>query len=173
LTANSTSQLPHSFHTIYDALGRRVVRQDKKTGRTEFTYDGLDVLQDRVYKSDGTTSTTNYVNGLGVDDKLKITSDTTSKYFLTDHLGSTVDLADSNGNITESATYDSFGNKLSSNLTTRYQYTGREYDEYTGLMFYRARFYDPQIGRFINENPIGLEGGFNLYVYVVTNLYAL
>jgi RHS repeat-associated protein len=149
----------------YDALGRRVVRQDKKTGRTEFTLDGMDVLQDR--KSDGTV--TNYVNGLGIDNKLKQTSSTTSSYFLQDHLGSTVALTNSSGTISESASYDSFGRVLSSNLSTRYQYTGREYDDYTNLMFYRARFYDPQIGRFISEDPIGFAGGVNWYAYVKNN----
>jgi RHS repeat-associated protein len=153
----------------YDALGRRVVRQDKKTGRTEFTHDGMDVLQDRLQKGD-TTTTTNYVNGLGIDDKLKVTTGSTSRYFLTDHLGSTVGIADSNGNITESATYDSFGRTLSSSLTTRYQYTGREADEKTNLMYYRARFYDSQIGRFTSEDPIGFKGGdVNLYGYVWNN----
>jgi RHS repeat-associated protein len=145
----------------YDALGRRVARQDKKALRTEYTHDGLDVLQDR--NSDGTI--TNYVNGFGIDNKLKVTSGSTSRYFLTDHLGSTMGMADSSGNIAESAIYDSFGRTISSTLTTRYQYTGREYDEYTGLMFYRARFYDPQIGRFISEDPIEFEGGRNWYVY--------
>jgi RHS repeat-associated protein len=153
----------------YDALGRRVIRQDKKTGRTEFTHDGMDVLQDRKLYGDSTT-TTNYVNGLGIDDKLKITSGSTSKYFLTDHLGSTVGLADSNGTISESASYDSFGNKLTSNLSTRYQYTGRESDETTGLMYYRARQYDPQVGRFTSEDPIGFAGGdVNLYGYVAND----
>ena len=155
-----------SVNYQYDALGRRVVRQDKKTGRTEFTHDGMDVIQDRFEKNDGTLSTTNYINGLGIDDKLKITTGTTSKYFLTDHLGSTVGMADTNGNVTESATYDSFGRTISSNLTTRYGFTGRETDEATGLMYYRARFYDPQIGRFTSEDPIGFAGGINSYSYV-------
>jgi RHS repeat-associated protein len=85
---------------------------------------------------------------------------------LTDHLGSTVSLSDSNGSVTESATYDSFGNKTGT-LSTRYGYTGREADETTGLMYYRARFYDPQIGRFTSEDPIGFAGGdINLYGYV-------
>jgi len=84
-------------------------------------------------------------------------------------LGSTTGLTDSNGVVTESASYDSFGRTISSNLTTRYQYTGREYDEYTGLMFYRARFYDPQSGRFISEDPIGFKGGVNWYGYVKNN----
>jgi RHS repeat-associated protein len=145
-----------------------VSRQERKTSRTEFIYDGMDVIQDR--KSDGSgTSVVNYVNGLGIDDKLKQTAGSSTSYFLTDHLGSTVGLADQAGSITSQTSYDSFGN-ASSALPTRYGYTGREYDEYTGLMYYRARFYDPQIGRFISEDPIGFEGGdVNLYGYVWSN----
>ena len=49
-------------------------------------------------------------------------------------------------------------------------FTGREYDSETGLYFYRARYYDPAIGRFISEDPIGFEGGdLNLYAYVRNN----
>jgi RHS repeat-associated protein len=54
-------------------------------------------------------------------------------------------------------------------MPTRYGYTGREQDEYTGLYYYRARFYDPQIGRFISEDPIGFRGGINWYAYVGNN----
>jgi RHS repeat-associated protein len=152
----------------YDALGRRVSRQERKTSRIEFIYDGMDVIQDR--KSDGSgTSVVNYVNGLGIDDKLKQTTGTTTSYYLSDHLGSTVGLADQAGSITSQTIYDSFGNATGP-LPTRYGYTGREYDEYTGLMYYRARFYDPQIGRFISEDPIGFGGGdINLYAYVGNN----
>ena len=49
---------------------------------------------------------------------------------------------------------------------TRYTYTGREFDLDTGLMNYRARWYDPQQGRFISEDPIGLNAGLNFYGYV-------
>ena len=49
-------------------------------------------------------------------------------------------------------------------------FTGREYDSETGLYFYRARYYDPAIGRFISEDPIGFSGGdLNLYAYVRNN----
>ena len=49
-------------------------------------------------------------------------------------------------------------------------FTGREYDSETGLYFYRARYYDPKIGRFISEDPIGFQGGdLNLYAYVRNN----
>jgi RHS repeat-associated protein len=46
------------------------------------------------------------------------------------------------------------------------QYTGRDYDAETGLNYYRARYYDPVIGRFISEDPIGFDGGNNFYAYV-------
>ncbi|MFL6621567.1 MAG: RHS repeat-associated core domain-containing protein, partial [Sulfurifustis sp.] len=45
------------------------------------------------------------------------------------------------------------------------QYTGRENDD-TGVYYYRARYYDPQLKRFVSEDPIGLDGGSNVYAYV-------
>ena len=62
--------------------------------------------------------------------------------------------------------YDSFGNSAGSSRT-RYGYTGRERDPDTGLLYYRARWHDPQVGRFISEDPIGFLGrDVNLYGYV-------
>src|SRR5207244_6106794 len=49
-----------------------------------------------------------------------------------------------------------------------YGYTGREPDA-TGLIYYRNRYYDPTIGRFIQRDPIGMDGGMNLYAYVNAN----
>lgn len=48
-------------------------------------------------------------------------------------------------------------------------YTGREHDAETGLYYHRARYYDPQLGRFLSEDPIGLAGGINLYAYAGNN----
>ena len=45
------------------------------------------------------------------------------------------------------------------------QYTGRENDG-TGLYYYRARYYSPELARFISEDPIGVAGGLNLFSYV-------
>ena len=47
-----------------------------------------------------------------------------------------------------------------------FQYTARDYDSETGLRYYRARFYDQNIGRFISEDPIGFSGGVDFYAYV-------
>jgi len=146
----------------YDALGRRVQRYfvgGKENAK--FIYDGLDVVAD-----DNNGVLTKYQNGLGIDNKLKMTTSGTAKYFLADHLGSTVGLTDASGNVSSSASYDSFGNSTN-NLNTRYQFTGREFDNFTGLYFYRARWYDTNLGRFISEDPIGFAGGdVNLYGYV-------
>jgi hypothetical protein len=66
-------------------------------------------------------------------------------YYLTDHLGSTATLTDAVGNILEQLSYDSFGGSLGS-TRTRYDFTGRERDPDTGLVYYRARWYDSSQG---------------------------
>jgi RHS repeat-associated protein len=70
-------------------------------------------------------------------------------------------------------TYEPFGNVVSGPAAgsfTRYTYTGRELDSDTGLMYYRARWYDPQVGRFLTEDPIGFDGKQeNFYAYVANN----
>ena len=149
----------------YDALGRRVSRRGKYVGESaKYTYDGQDVILDDT--SDGIVK---YQNGLGIDNKLSAKKGTNTSYFLSDHLGSTNGLADASGNLTSSASYDSFGN-ATGNLSTRYQFTGREKDEFTGLQYSRARNYDSKLGRFTSADPIGFGGGdVNLYGYVWNN----
>jgi RHS repeat-associated protein len=52
----------------------------------------------------------------------------------------------------------------------RLRYTGREFDPESGLYYYRARYYDPTLGRFLAEDPLGLDGGdLNLHGYVGNN----
>jgi RHS repeat-associated protein len=68
--------------------------------------------------------------------------------------------------VVEQITYDAFANS-SGSAYTRYTYTGREFDTDTGLYYYRARFYDPVVGRFISEYPINFGGrDVNFYAYV-------
>ena len=147
----------------YDALGRRIQRTTSAGANERYIYDGQDALLD--LNADWSVAAT-YLNGPGIDNHLRQTSATTGvSYFLTDHLGSTAGLTDASGTLVEQASYDSFGNSAGS-ARTRYGYTGRERDPDTGLLYYRARFYDPQIGRFISEDPIGFDGGANWYAYV-------
>jgi len=60
--------------------------------------------------------------------------------------------------------YDSFVMpKPQTSFRNSYTYTGREWDKETGLYYYRARYYDPMDGRFISKDPIGFDGGINIY----------
>ena len=148
----------------YDALGRRVARI-KGSEWTRYTYDGDDVVLDE--NSNG--SLVYYGNGPGIDNKLWYQQGSSNPvFFLTDHLGSTRALVSSTGSIIGTMDYDSFGKPLGQ-IATRYQYAGREWDPDTELYYYRARWYDPQARRFISEDPIGLNGGINLYAYVGNN----
>src|SRR5262249_54237502 len=79
--------------------------------------------------------------------------------------GSTIALTGANGSVQEREQYDPYGFS-SGSAFTRYGYTGRELDSATGLMFYRARWYDPQQARFLVQDPAGFAGGStNLYSY--------
>lgn len=150
----------------YDALGRRIQRTSSSGQTTKFIYDGADVLRDL----DGSGATiADYLNGPGIDNKLRQISGGTVSYFVADHLGTTRAFADASGDLTSALSYDSFGNVTSGSASTRYTYTGREVDSETGLSYYRARWYDSQAGRFISEDPIGFAGGLNWYSYVDNN----
>jgi len=83
-------------------------------------------------------------------------------------LGSTTAIVDQSGNVVQTYRYDSFGNIISQtgSLNQPYTYTGREYDSETGLFYYRARYYAPKIGRFLQEDPIW---NTNLYGYCFNN----
>ena len=106
--------------------------------------------------------------GPGIDNKLGQKTGSTSSYFSQDHLGSNVGLTNSSGASIGGSSYDSFGNGVG--FSSPYQFTGREFDGGTGLQYSRARWYDPNIGRFISEDPIGFGGGdVNLYGYARNN----
>ena len=159
----SASTRRQTVRYVYDALGRRVRRHFAGSKEnTKYTYDGQDVLLD-----DDSGTLTKYQNGTGIDNKLRSTTGSTANYFLSDHLGSTNGVTNSSGSLTASNSYDSFGIPSNAAFPSRYQFTGREFDNFSGLQYSRARFYDPKLGRFISEDPIGFRGGdVNLYGYV-------
>ena len=89
---------------------------------------------------------------------------------LTDHQGTVRDVVDSDGDLVNHISYDSFGNITSETNTDvdfRFGYTGREFDEEVDSYYYRARHYDASIGQFISEDPLSFAAGdTNLYRYV-------
>jgi len=92
----------------------------------------------------------------------------TTGFYEQDGLASVTSLTNGSGAAANTYTYDSFGNLTASSgtLANPFQYTGREWDPETGIYGYRARYYDPNAGRFVSEDPIGFAGGINRYSYV-------
>ena len=86
-----------------------------------------------------------------------------------DGLGSVVAVTDGTGEATGTARYTAWGTVArSTGGIPQYGYTGREPDA-TGLIYYRSRYYDPSVGRFTQTDPVGLQGGVNLYAYAGGN----
>jgi RHS repeat-associated protein len=104
--------------------------------------------------------------GLGFDE-IFVRTDSTARYFLRDALGSTLALTDGSATVRTEYTYEAYGESTNSGdaLSNAFQYTGRENDS-AEPYYYRARYYQPGIKRFMSEDPIGLEGGVNTYGYV-------
>jgi RHS repeat-associated protein len=89
--------------------------------------------------------------------------------YLTDALGSVLELRDAAQAQTVAYTYDPYGKTGASAASSNtLKYTGREQD-LGDLYYYRNRYYKPSLGRFISEDPIGLAGGENIYAYVGNN----
>jgi RHS repeat-associated protein len=91
-------------------------------------------------------------------------------YYGQDGLGSVTSLFATNGTTATSYSYSAFGQTAQTgSVVNPFRFTGREFDAETGLYYYRARYYDPKVGRFLNEDPIGFGGGINFYRYVDNN----
>ena len=114
--------------------------------------------------------TQRYLYGTAVDLVLAEQTGTNTTWALSDHQGTVRDLIDSSGTNLNRIRYDSFGNitnQTNSALSFRFGYTGRDFDSETGLSYYRARYYDAAVGRFLSEDPIGFAAGdTNLSRYV-------
>ena len=166
------------LHTVEDAIELGV---DGVV--THFVYDREDVLLEFV-DDDGSGShppalAMRYLHGPGFDQVLAqenfLEPDAGKRvlWLLPDHLGNTRDLVDNTGAVVNHIIYDAFGRVIfQSNpaFSTRYLFTGREFDAETGLYYYRARYYHPGLGRFVGEDPIRFRGGdWNLYAYVTTS----
>jgi RHS repeat-associated protein len=109
-----------------------------------------------------------YLYGTQIDQVLADETSTGMVWALGDNQGTVRDLIDDGGNLVEHLSYDSFGKLSNASITGfRYGYTGREQDSETGLDYYRARYYDAGVGRFISEDPLGFAAGDpNIYRYV-------
>jgi RHS repeat-associated protein len=147
----------------YDGFGRRRAKTVSGT-TTQFLYDGWNPVQELA----SGTPTANLLTGLGIDEYFMRVDGTTNRQYLSDPLGSTVALTDGAGSVQTEYTYQPFGEASTSGSasTNTIGFTGREADG-TGLDFYRARYYDPRLQRFLSADPEGFAAGdTNLYAYV-------
>ncbi|HCH7572934.1 TPA: RHS repeat protein, partial [Escherichia coli] len=90
-------------------------------------------------------------------------------FYHCDHRGLPLALISEDGNTAWRGEYDEWGNQLNEenphHLHQPYRLPGQQYDKESGLYYNRNRYYDPLQGRYITQDPIGLEGGWSLYAY--------
>ncbi|WP_319561731.1 RHS repeat-associated core domain-containing protein [Marispirochaeta sp.] len=163
--------LSGSVSYTYSPRGLRVTKTGTD-GTTVFIYDQWGNV---LYEKSG-SEYRDYIRVFGsllvrVDGTIDsdIHSETARYYYHTDHLGTIEAATDASGIEVWSANYSAFGEVLATtgSLDQEPVYTGKGYDDEVGLYYFNARWYDPELGRFISEDPA--QDGVNWYVYVSNN----
>jgi len=164
-------ELPDSTSVAYeyDALGRRSSRTDRSGKTTYYVYDSENLVQE--LDQTGAVKAV-YVHSQILDHPLSMNRYGITYYYLYDRLGSVVGLADAAGTLVAKYVYDAWGNIVGGfdgGIENPFRFTAREWDPEVKLYYYRSRYYDPEVGRFIQQDKLGLTGGLNLYVYTGNN----
>ncbi|EKD26010.1 MAG: YD repeat protein [uncultured bacterium] len=174
----SSVSAPQIVEYKYNHSGQRIEKIVNSIS-TKYVYSGGSVIAE--YGSNNQLKK-EFVFSTVIDEILQMEDFQTSRkyYYLSDNLGSITALTDESGTVVEQYEYEPFGNvsiidpvsgslRNVSSVGNEYLFTGRNLDYETGLYYYRARHYDAELGRFIQPDPIGYEGGYNLYEYVNNN----
>ena len=151
----------------YGPLDRRMSKADG-TNTIQYLYDNDRAVAE--YNGSGTLLR-KYIYGPGLDEPIMMIvpgdPNETVYYYHADSQGTIIGLTNDSGAWVEKYAYTLYGKPAAaSTIGNPYKYTGRRLDAETGLYYYRARYYDPHLRRFIETDPIGYAGGMNLYAYV-------
>jgi RHS repeat-associated protein len=159
---------PGGAHTVvtfgYDALGRRVAKTVNGV-TTHFVHDGAQVVEDIDAAHNLKVE---YGWGPGTDHLMYVRTPATTSVAIPDPIvGSIRGLATADLGTTLKQYAAPFWGQVAADtgFIMRYRLAGREYDQEARIYYNRARYYDPQLGRFLSEDPIGIAGGLNLYAY--------
>lgn len=159
----------------YDALGRRVSKITASE-ETFYVYDqGQRVIEEIV---EGATQA-QYIYGMNANQTLAMKRGATYYYYVADARGSTMQLRSAAGALAEQYEYDPYGVTrffapdgsplVDTAIGNAILFTGQWWESEIGLYNYRARFYNPEWGRFLSRDPLGFRDSMNLYEYVVSN----
>jgi RHS repeat-associated protein len=162
--AGTPANCTASATLAYDPFGR-LKDLTASSVTTSFAYDGISLIAE--YNGSGTLLR-RYVHGPGIDEPIvhyEGAGTTDKRWLYADERGSVMAIADRFKMSLATNTYDEYGIPGSSN-SGRFQYTGQVWLPELGLYYYKARFYSPTLGRFLQTDPIGYASGSNLYAYV-------
>ncbi|WP_447894306.1 RHS repeat-associated core domain-containing protein [Vreelandella sp. GE22] len=177
--ANRLVQLTHTSaygHTTeanyhYEWLGRRINKTVHHTnGTTVITYYGWD--NDRIVREDSDSQRSTIVYEPGSFAPMLRIDDTQEgpqlSAFVTDAIGTPMQLVAADGETQWQGQSDDWAAEKNVRGSARQpiRFQGQWQDEESGLYYNRHRYYDPQKGRYVSQDPIGLQGGTNLYGYV-------
>jgi RHS repeat-associated protein len=157
-----TASGPNTVVYHYDPLGRRKSKTVNST-ITQFLSEGAE----EIGEYSGTGGLLRYyLNGSSVDEHLvQVEAAGTHYYYSVNHQGSVLATTDGSQNVA-SISYGPYGESTTAITGVAFRYTGRRLDPETGLYYYRARYYSPTLGRFLQTDPIGNGDDLNLYAYV-------
>ncbi len=171
----------------YDGLGRRRIARDYTwnsswilTGEVHYIYDGKLVIQERdtnnnvvAYYDRGLDLSGTLEDAGGIGGLLARTDIKGSVYYHSDALGNVTMLVDRYQTLEARYLYDPYGNIVGKwggyADVNRYRFSSKEFLPLSGLYYFGGRFYDPNLQRFINRDPLAELGGVNLYAYALNS----
>ena len=142
----------------YDPLNRRIQTNDNGT-ITRYFYDGWQVCEEQD-ASNNTEAT--FIYGRYIDEPLQMQRGSNDYYYHADDLYNVCALTDATGNVAETYDYADYGKPTATTTVGNpYLFTGRRYDNATGLYYYRNRYAEPRSGTFLSRDPLGYVDSMN------------